>query len=162
MLRPAPVVFSFILQYSAHCSRAPSYSRLPCFHVAVHHFIVLRITSLLIFFALHRRLLYSTRSILFAAFRLRVAIICPVPPHSFHSPPLHPTPSSSFSLIQFILLRSDSPSVFPAIYFTLLRSNFIPRCIPLRFAYRSAFTRSFFSPFASSLHYFASLHYPAR
>lgn len=80
---------------------------------------LLRIAPLLlIFFALHRRLLCSSRSVLSAMFRPRAAIICFA---------LALYPSRFFlSLIQFILLRSDSPSAFPAIYFTLLRSNFMP------------------------------------
>lgn len=115
---------------------------------------LLRIASLLlIFFALHRRLLCSAlpRSVLSAAFRPRAAIICP-PSLLFYS-------SCFFlPLIQFIFLPSDSPSTFPAIYFTLLRSNYMPQySTPL------CITRFSFFLFVSTFsHYFTSLHYSSR
>jgi len=85
----------------------------------------------------------------------RAAIICLAPALCL--------PRSSLSLIQFILLRSDSPSAFPAIYFTLLHSNFMPlHSAPLCIArYPGRFSSSL-PLLRLPLHYFASLHYPSH
>lgn len=138
-------------QYSAHCSLLhliPVRSIFSSLYATL-----LRIASLLlIFFALHRRLLCpaSSRSVLFAAFRPRAAIICP-------ALALYPS-RFSLSLIQFILLRSDSPSAFPRfilLYFALI----LCCCIPLRFASSVARFPFFFSFGFLALFRFASLSF---
>lgn len=113
---------------------------------------LLRIASLLlIFFALHRHLLCSasSRSVLSASssrcYNLRR-------PRSLPSTFL----SFSLSLIQFILLRSDSP-FFPQ-FILLCFALILCYYIPLRFASLGTVPTP---PSSASLHYFASLHYPS-
>jgi len=154
----ASTVFPFMSQYLAQCFRSIS-SRLLYFHVAARHF-----TSYC--FAPSNFLQRAvTPPLNFGVALLRLVRLVPLHPRAaiICLAPALCLPRSSLSLIQFILLRSDSPSAFPAIYFTLLHSNFMPlHSAPLCIArYPGRFSSSL-PLLRLPLHYFASLHYPSH